>query len=146
MYCPRCGRSDQQPESYCIACGIFLPDLDKAQASITSPKTHLNANITLSGMTIVVCLTLIVLNWIFAGNTENIPIMAYVTWGFLFSITAWHIQSLWRAVILRRHFVEMENARLEKDLPKERHLRAVPANDAFSVDQERKRTTNRLRR
>lgn len=145
MYCPKCGRADQQPEHFCIGCGQFLPDLESIESKLTSPKVHLNANITLSGMTIVVCLTLIVLNWIFTDSGSH-SMMSYVTWGFLFAITAWHIQSLWRSIILRRHFVEHERAREMPKAPTERQLRAVAAADQTEPARVTKRTTNRLGR
>ena len=108
MFCPGCGKADQQAESYCRQCGIFLPDLTKPVKQPTPPEQHLTANIVLSSMTIVACFTLAILLYVILGfRTETHPLI-YATAGLLIAMGAWHIQTLWRAILLRKHFKKVK--------------------------------------
>jgi hypothetical protein len=104
MYCPKCGNADQTPESYCRQCGIFLPDLSKPGKTPVRPEEHVKANAVLSAMTIVTSFTLsILLYWRYLGQ-DGTPLIIYVTAGFLIAMGCWQIQTLWRTLLLRRHF------------------------------------------
>jgi hypothetical protein len=102
MFCPKCGRADQVPDTYCRQCGVLLPDLTKSFKPAAKPKQHIVANTVLSSMTIVTSFTLAILLWVvLAFRPETHPLI-YVTAGFLFAMGCWHIQSLWRSILLRR--------------------------------------------
>lgn len=102
MFCPKCGKAEQLPDSYCRGCGIFLPDLANAKKP-TPPEEHVLANTVLSSMTIVASFTLAILLWtVLAFKPETHPLI-YVTAGLLFAMGIWHIQTLWRTIQLRRH-------------------------------------------
>lgn len=104
MFCPKCGKSDQQPETFCRQCGIFLPDLSKPAKKSQTPQDHVTANLALSTMTIVVAFTLAILLYsLLAFRSDTHPLI-YFTAGLLIAIGAWHIQSLWRTLLLRKHF------------------------------------------
>src|SRR5688572_25517708 len=104
MYCPKCGKSDQSPETFCRQCGNYLPDFDQPAKKVTTPEEHIKANATLSMLTAVASLTLsILLFLIFKNHPDTHPII-YVTAGFLIAITAWQIQTFWRTLLLRKHF------------------------------------------
>lgn len=103
MFCPKCGKADQAPESYCRQCGIFLPDLSKPVKPPHSPEQHITANIVLSSMSIVAGLTLAILLWaVLAFRPDTHPLI-YVTAGVLFAMAMWHIQTLWRTLQLRKY-------------------------------------------
>lgn len=111
MYCPKCGIADQKPETYCRRCGIFLPDLTKPGKQNNSPEIHVLANTVLSTMTIAVSLALSILLFsVLAFRPDTHPLI-YATAGVLIAIAAWHIQSLWRSLLLRKHFKENEQRR-----------------------------------
>lgn len=104
MFCPKCGKTDQQPETFCRECGIFLPDLSKPVKKAQTPQDHVTANIVLNSMTIVVSFTLAILLWtILAFRSDTHPLI-YVTSGLLIAIGCWHVQTLWRTLLLRKHF------------------------------------------
>lgn len=104
MFCPKCGNADQTPETYCRRCGTFLPDLDKPTKKQQTPEEHLKANFVLNLMTIVVSFSLaIALYAIFLGRNDTHWVI-YLTAGFLIAIGAWQIQTLWRTILLKRHF------------------------------------------
>lgn len=103
MFCPKCGKSEQSPETYCRQCGIFLPDLSKPVKLPLPPEEHIKANIVLSSMTIVASFTLAILLWSMLAFRENTHPLIYVTAGLLFAMGIWHIQTLWRTLLLRKH-------------------------------------------
>ena len=104
MFCPKCGKSDQSPETYCRQCGVFLPDLSKPLKSNHTPEEHVTANIVLTSMTIVVCFTLATLLFAMLGPLENTHPLIYATAGLMIAMGCWHIQTLWRNLMLRKHF------------------------------------------
>ena len=108
MFCPSCGRSDQIAESYCRQCGTFLPDLTKPVKQPTPPEQHVFANIILSSMTIVACFTLAILLYTILAFKHDTHPLIYATAAVLTAMGAWHIQTLWRALLLRKHFKKMK--------------------------------------
>jgi hypothetical protein len=104
MFCPRCGKAEQAPETYCRQCGFFLPDLSKPVKRELPPEDHLKANAVLSGMTIITSFTLSILLWAFFGARSNTHPLIYVTAGLLIGIGAWHIQTLIRTQKLKKQW------------------------------------------
>jgi hypothetical protein len=101
MFCPKCGKAEQLPESYCRQCGFFLPDLSKPVKRELPPEDHLKANTFLSVLTIIVSFTLSIL--LFAVRPGTHPLI-YVTAGLLIGIGAWHIQTLIRTQKLKKQW------------------------------------------
>ncbi|MGE3467800.1 MAG: hypothetical protein AB7J13_12790 [Pyrinomonadaceae bacterium] len=110
MFCPKCGKADQSPETYCRQCGIFLPDLDKAVKKPIPPQQHVTANIVLSSMTIVVSFALAMLLYTILGFRPGTHPLIYITGGLLIAMGFWHVQTLWRAILLRKHFKKSERS------------------------------------
>ena len=102
MYCAKCGKPDQKPESFCRRCGTYLPDPSKPYKKERPPDEHLKANTVLSALTIVASFTLAALLYIFLAFRPDTPILIYVTAGFLLAIGGWHIQTLIRTTMLRK--------------------------------------------
>ncbi len=101
MYCPRCGRAEQVPETFCRQCGLFLPNLSKQVKREIPPEEHLKANTVLNLLTIVVSFTLSFL--LFAIVPNKHPLI-YVTAGLLIAIGAWHIQTFIRTQKLKEQW------------------------------------------
>lgn len=101
MYCPRCGRAEQVPETFCRQCGLFLPDLSKPIKREIPPEEHLKANTVLNTLTIVVSFTLAIL--LFAIVPDKHPLI-FVTAGLLIAIGAWHIQTFIRTQKLKKQW------------------------------------------
>ncbi len=104
MFCPKCGKSEQSPETYCRRCGVFMPDLSKPVKGPITPEEHVLANTVLSTMTIVASFTLAILQWSMLAFRPDTHPLIYVTAGLLFAMGIWHIQTLWRTLQLRKHF------------------------------------------
>lgn len=101
MFCPRCGKAEQLPETYCRQCGLFLPDLSKSVKREIPPEEHLKANTVLNSLTIIVSFTLSFL--LFAIIPDKHPLI-YVTAGLLIAIGAWHIQTFIRTQQLKKQW------------------------------------------
>ncbi|HVE59724.1 MAG TPA: zinc ribbon domain-containing protein [Pyrinomonadaceae bacterium] len=135
MFCPKCGKPDQSPETYCRQCGEYLHDYEKAVKKVTTPEEHLKANSVLSAMTVVASLILSTLLFlIFKNQTDTHPII-YVTAGFLIAIAAWQIQTFWRTLLIKKHFKKRKNNEkstwgdeLEKQI-ESRYLESKPTNE-----------------
>jgi hypothetical protein len=111
MYCPKCGNPDQSPETYCRQCGVYLPDLTKPVVVVTTPETHVTANITLGVMTVAVSLAIaLILYFEVLQFGEARPVL-YAMFGLLIAMAAWHVQTVWRSLLLRKHFREQEMRR-----------------------------------
>lgn len=112
MFCPKCGKADQKPETYCRQCGAFLPDFDKKARQKQTPEDHIKANSFLSLITGIVSITLAILLYYFFLGKENTPPIIYITAGFLIAMCAWQVQTFWRTQLLKKHFKERhtENA------------------------------------
>ena len=101
MFCPKCGKAEQLPETYCRQCGIFLPDLSKPVKREHPAEEHLKANTVLSVMTIVTCFTLATL--LFGLKPGTHPLI-YVTAGLLIAMGGWHIQTFIRTRLLKKQW------------------------------------------
>lgn len=104
MFCPRCGKADQLPESYCRQCGFYLPDLSKPLKRVSPPEEHLKANTVLSVMTIVASFTLSFLLFLILGFRSFTHPLIYATAGILLAIGGWHIQTLIRTLMLKKQW------------------------------------------
>lgn len=104
MFCPRCGKADQMPETYCRQCGLFLPDLSKPLKRESPPEEHLKANTVLSLMTICASFTLSFLLFLILGFRDFTHPLIYVTAGILIAIGGWHIQTLIRTLMLKKQW------------------------------------------
>lgn len=118
MFCPNCGKSDQQENTFCRQCGTFLPDFDKLEKRETSPEEHLKIATVLNLMTAIVSISLaIALYAIFLGR-EDTPVIIYITAGFLTAMCAWQVQTFWRTLKLKKHFpkrkIRSEDSESEK--------------------------------
>lgn len=108
MFCPKCGKADQGPETYCRQCGIFLPDLSKPVKVPVTPQEHVQVNLVFSAMTVVACFTLAILLYSILAFRADTHWLIYATAGLLTAMGIWHTQTLWRSILLKRHFMKNE--------------------------------------
>ena len=104
MFCPRCGKAEQLPETYCRQCGLFLPDLSKPVKRESPPEEHLKANTVLSLLTVTASFTLSILLYAFFGFRSNTHPLIYVTAGLLLGMGGWHIQTFIRTQKLKKQW------------------------------------------
>ena len=104
MFCPKCGKPDQMPETYCRQCGLYLLDFSKPLKRESPPEEHLKANTVLSVMTIVASFTLSFLLFLVLGFRSFTHPLIYATAGILLAIGGWHIQTLIRTIMLKKQW------------------------------------------
>ena len=104
MFCPRCAKAEQLPETFCRQCGLFLPDLSRPFKREIAPEDHLKANTFLSALTIIVSFTLSILLFSIVGFRPDTHPLIYVTAGLLIGIGGWHIQTLIRTLKLKKQW------------------------------------------
>lgn len=104
MFCPKCGKSEQAPETYCRQCGVYLPDLSKPVKGETPPEENLKVNTVLSLMTVIVCFTLATLLYVFLGFRPTTHWLIYLTAGLLIAMGGWHIQTFIRMRRLKKQW------------------------------------------
>jgi len=104
MFCPRCGKGDQVPDSYCRQCGLMLPDLSQLMKREIAPVDHLKANTVLSVLTIIASFTLSFLLFAVLGFSSATHPLIYATAGLLIAIGGWHIQTLIRTQKLKQQW------------------------------------------
>ena len=104
MFCPRCGKPDQTPETYCRQCGLHLLDFSKPVKHESRPEEHLKANTVLSLMTISASFTLSLLLFLVLGFKSSTHPLIYATAGLLLAIGGWHIQTLIRTSMLKKQW------------------------------------------
>jgi hypothetical protein len=104
MFCPRCGKADQLPETYCRQCGLYLTDFSKPLKRESPPEEHLKANTVLSVMTIVASFTLSFFLFLVLGFRSFTHPLIYVTAGILLAMGGWHIQTLIRNLMLKQQW------------------------------------------
>src|SRR5258708_30788156 len=100
MFCPRCGRAEQLPATYCRQCGLYLSDVSKLGKRERPPEEHLRANTALSVLTIIASFSLSILLYAILGFRPNTHPLIYVTAGLLLGIGGWHIQTFIRTLLL----------------------------------------------
>ena len=105
MYCPQCGKADQETESYCRNCGEFLLDhsgrsfLVSRLLGSSKPTTQITVNVVIDLITIFTCFLLLgILNGHYDAlrvrTGEQPPSVIYVVYAFLIAIAAWQFFSL----------------------------------------------------
>jgi hypothetical protein len=110
MFCPKCGKADQQEESYCRQCGNWLTDSPKQRRPEAPPETHLKANLVLNAMTIVASFTMAALLYAILGFRPGTHPLIYVAAAMFIAIGAWHIQTLIRTIKLRKQLRRRKGA------------------------------------
>lgn len=102
MFCPKCGKSDQAPETFCRQCGVFLPDLSKPYKREATPHEHLRNNGILSGITIFVSLVMAILLYTILGFRPATHPLIYLSASMFLAIAGWHVATLYRTLKLRK--------------------------------------------
>jgi hypothetical protein len=134
MFCPKCGTADQQTETYCRSCGIFLPDFDKAIKKEIAAEEHIKINSVFSVMSAVVSLGLAITLYSTLAFRPDTPWIIYVVTGFLTAMTAWQVQTFIRTRMLKKQIAEMKPPRqAEAALPNAAPAGSLPEADFENI-------------
>ncbi|HEX8559271.1 MAG TPA: hypothetical protein VF668_14290 [Pyrinomonadaceae bacterium] len=100
MFCPNCGKGEQEPGSYCRSCGEFLTDLSAKSYLLNKllggggPRTQVRAGLVINAVTFLVSLFLLgFLNGHFDAQRERTgegpPWVIYMVYVFLGLVATW---------------------------------------------------------
>src|SRR5215203_4420569 len=104
MFCPKCGKSEQSPDSYCRSCGEFLTDLSAKSYLNTllggaSPRAQIRLNLIINTVTgLAAALLLGFLNGhydaLHTRTGEDPPRVIYYVYVFLGLVLIWQFFGL----------------------------------------------------
>jgi hypothetical protein len=107
MFCPKCGKADQQENSYCRQCGEFLPDLSRKGKLVfggDTPEEQIRTNLFLNLLSAVVGLILTILLYSTFFGRPNTPPIIFIVAAFLLAMTAWQLSTFYVGLKLRKSF------------------------------------------
>ena len=94
MFCPNCGKPDQQPDGFCRACGEFLsPPQGRKTLAIGGATPHENLTSIKVISAIGALSSLSVAVWMYLTNF-SFPIVLYLAASLLICNAIWHISNL----------------------------------------------------
>ena len=104
MFCPKCGKGEQTPDSYCRSCGNYLVDPANSSSlmnrilGISNPEKQVKFTLTIDLVTAIVSgVLLFFLMGYFDGMTRKTgiptPPIVYLVYIFLGLVCAWQLLS-----------------------------------------------------
>ena len=126
MYCPKCGKGEQSPDSYCRNCGDFLVDatnnasLMNRVLGIGSPDKQIKFALTINLVTAIVSgLLLFSLMGYFDGAARATgvppPRIVYLVYIFLGLVSVWQLLSFTVGTTYRKKLSDRKKAALSTD-------------------------------
>ena len=127
MFCPKCGNSEQTPDTYCRNCGEFLTDFsDKFSLiskvfGVNTLEKQVNVNLAINLATAIVSsLLLIFLNGYFDGRysrtQEAAPSIIYLVYLFLGLVAVWQFLSFIIGLNLKSKLSGRKSGKISTDL------------------------------
>ena len=141
MFCPKCGRADQETDSYCRSCGEFLTDLSSRPSllnrvlGISNPEKQLNLTLMIDLATAIVSGFLLFSMMGYLDAVEDrtgVPTsrMVYVLYVFLGLVSVWQLFSFTIGTTFKKKLSASRRAHLQaksaEALPPARNKDAVP--------------------
>ena len=108
MYCPNCGKADQEENTYCRQCGEFLPVFAKKKKSLSfggdTPEEQINANLFLNFLSGMVSLILAILLYATFGVKGGTSPIIYIVAAFLLAMCGWQFSTFRVGLKLKKTF------------------------------------------
>ena len=137
MFCPKCGKSEQVPDSYCRSCGNFLVDPTNSLSlvnrilGISHPERQVRFTMTVDLVTAIVSgiLLFFMMGYFDAVSHKTglpTPWIVYLVYVFLGLVSAWQLMSFGVGMALRR---KLKAAKDTPVLPEQSRESLPPANE-----------------
>jgi hypothetical protein len=111
MFCHKCGKPEQTPESYCRNCGEYLPDFsrkNKMSFGGDTPQENVSVTLFLSALSSIVGFaSAIALYATFLGQ-EGVPSIVYLVAAFCLCIGFWQASNVYINLKLRKRFKDVQ--------------------------------------
>ncbi len=121
MYCPNCGKENEQANVYCRACGFSLPDLNKKNMLVwggATPAEQVRTSLVLNLISAVLSLIVGILLLSTMDNRGDKTFIISLAAGLLLTISLWQAANFTVGMKLRNHLKKRTDAQ-ENDSPKE---------------------------
>lgn len=118
MYCPNCGKGEQQKHSYCRSCGEFLPDLEKIRArgiAAKTPEENIKTSLILSTFSSVVSILMAILLYATHLGKEDAHPIIYIAAALFTVIGIWQIFNIFASLKLKKHFEKRKQGQVENE-------------------------------
>ena len=126
MFCPKCGKGEQTPDSYCRSCGEFLVDAANSASLMTrilgigNPEKQVKFTLTIDLVTAIVSgLLLFFLMGYFDGAQARTgaptPPIVYLVYVFLGFVAAWQLLSFTVGTAYRKKLTAAKKTALAQD-------------------------------
>ena len=111
MYCQKCGKADQEVNSYCRQCGEFLPDMSKKRRSgqPITPDERIRMSLTFNLMSAIAGFGIGLLLLISHLDRQGTHFSVFVALSFLFVIASWQTVSFFNNWNLRKRFKQKDD-------------------------------------
>lgn len=122
MFCPKCGKGEQNANNYCRQCGEFLPSLTKKKIRKSvggdTPEEQIRTNLILNLLSAVVSLALAISLYVTIAG-KGAPPVIYLTAAFLVAMSGWQFTTCFIGLRLRKNFQKRREFASENqtDLP-----------------------------
>ena len=118
MYCPSCGKSDQEKNTYCRQCGEFLPGLKSKGRSgqPITPDAQIKMSITFNLMSAIAGIAVGILLLVNHLDREGTHFSVFIAISLLFTISAWQIVSFFNNLKLHKRFKRQREDESEEEI------------------------------
>lgn len=106
MFCPKCGKSEQSPETYCRACGEFLKDPNAGAIAAFGGRTPTQNVRVINVISVIGAIASVVVGILMYLTRFNEPIILYLAAALLLCNAAWHVSNLFAGMKLRRKLTQ----------------------------------------
>jgi uncharacterized membrane protein YuzA (DUF378 family) len=154
MFCPKCGKGEQVPDSYCRNCGDYLVDPASSTSllsrvlGISNPEKQMKFTLTIDLVTAIVSgLLLFFLMGYFDGMASKTgtptPAIVYLVYIFLGLVCAWQLLSFTVGTTYRK---KLSAGKQTAALPGKSDKHSLPAADQTNIvsDSVTEQTTRNL--
>ncbi len=107
MFCPKCGKDDQEINTYCRQCGEYLPDFENPtrRGTLKTPAEQFKLSIVFNLLSAIAGISMaIALIVIFGGKADTHPVI-YSAISLFLVISTWQTVSFFNNLKLRKRFV-----------------------------------------
>lgn len=141
MFCPKCGKGEQLPDSYCRSCGDYLVDSSSNASLVTrilgisNPERQVKFTLTIDLVTAIVSGLLVgFLMGYFDATYEKTgiptPPIVYLVYIFLGLVCAWQLLSF---IVGTTFLRKLSAGKKTKVLPSQSDAHSLPAADGKDV-------------
>ena len=159
MFCPRCGKGDQETDSYCRHCGEFLVDASSRSSlvirvlGINNPEKQINLTLAIDLATAVISGFLLFSLMGYFNATEKISgiptsRLVYVLYAFLGLVCVWQLFSFTVGTTYKRKLRARRQAHMKSTSQVVESLPAANSSDAtpITITEETTRNLERVGR